>query len=151
MPFIANPATPADEAPIENFSGFWPAFEPAAVRAIMRLESDVTPERLAQLLQNAILDVNEALNDFVAEKQADGLTFNDLPAESQHQYRRAVYATAQAQLLEDMIDYDTTATGTDRAESVTPAIGVQQRSATLAIRSIKKTMATPPAPFTELI
>lgn len=151
MPFIANPATPADEAPIENFSGFWPAFEASSAREVMRLESDITPARLAQLLQNAILDVNDALTDFVAEKQADGMTFVDLPAESQHQYRRAVYATAQAQLLADMIDYDTTATGTDRADAANPAIGIQQRSATLAIRSLKKTMATPPAPFTELI
>lgn len=151
MPFIANPATPENEPNIENFSEFWPAFEAASARSIMRIESDITTSRLSQLLQNAILDVNDDLTDFVAEKQSEGLTFDELPEESQHQYRRAVYATAQAQLLADMIDYDTTATGADRAEAANPAIGIQQRSATLAIRSLKKTMATPPPRFTELI
>lgn len=151
MPIIANPAAPADEPTIENFSEFWPEFEPATVRSIMRLDSDITPARLAELIQNAMLDVNDELTEFVAEKQADGLTFDDLPAQSQHQYRRAVYGMAQAQLLSDMIDYDTTASGADRAIAVDPAIGVQQRSAIMAIRSLKKTMAEQPTAFTVLI
>ena len=136
MPFIANPTSPADEATIENFSEFWPAFDPSDVRQILRLESDITTARLTALLQNAIIDINEELTDYVDNKQSSGISFEEIPEATQHQYRRAVYATAQAQLLSDMRDYDTTATGQDRADETNASIDVQLRVATLAVRSI---------------
>lgn len=136
MPFIANPAAPTDEGSIENFSDFWPDIDAAAARSVMRLESDITTTRLTALLQNAMIDVNQELATYTAQKQLDGITFEALSSTEKHQYQRAVFATAQAQLLEDMHDYDSTATGQDKADESRASIDVQRRVATLAIRSI---------------
>lgn len=136
MVFIANPAAPSDEDDIDNFSEFWPPFVAADARSILRLESDITTARLTALLQNAIIDVNAELVDYVSEQQAADISFEQIPDSKKHQYRRAIYASAQAQLLSDMRDYDTTSSGQDRADEVNASIDVQRRVSTLTIRSI---------------
>lgn len=136
MPFIANPPSAQDEADAPNFSDFWPALKLAEARAILRLQSDITTERLTALLLDACIDVNEQLSGYVAEQQSAGTAFSDIPKAHKHQYLRAIYASAQAQLLSDMRDYDSTASGQDKADELAASIDVQRRVATLAIRSI---------------
>jgi len=109
MPFVAtaNPPAAAQEPLIEN-DGFFPAMDPAQVRAACRLDGSVTPDRLAPALQAAMLSVNAELGALRERQQGLGRkTLAEVPAsmlagESAHvlRYRRAVHECLLADLAE---------------------------------------------------
>ncbi|WP_276681442.1 head completion/stabilization protein [Thalassolituus oleivorans] len=136
MAFIANTPEPEDEGNIDNFNDFWPALSLPNSREILRLESDITTSRLTALLQNAMIDVNHQLESFVAEQTVAGITYDQITNEKKHLYTRAIYATAQAQLLSDMRDYDSTQSAQDKTDTLKPSIDEQRRIATISIRQM---------------
>ena len=153
MSFMAHPpshqpaATPAPTAPlagvIEN-DGWFPDIALADMRDAMRLDGTVTDARLVQAVVDAILQVNRELADWQSQHaQAAIAALVDVPAtrinrESRllAQYRRAVYSTAKADLIERYRDYDSTATSlSDKKtmEWLDEAPGAQRRNAQWAI------------------
>lgn len=117
-----NPPSPTLE-PIAN-NGFWPEINPNDFREEERVHS-VTSKRLTQSLRAAMADVNRQLADYQAEQQESGrATIDEVPVENwqtpgdlQLLYRRAVYAQAQADLLERYRDASATGEGDERGEA----------------------------------
>lgn len=155
MSFIALPprTAPAADTPpaptpaiVEN-DGWFPDIALAEMRDTMRLDGTVTDARLVQAVVDAVLQVNRELADWQGAHAAAGVaTLAAVPAtrinrESRllAQYRRAVYSTAKADLIERYRDYDTTSSSlTDKKsmEWLDEAPGVQRRNAQWAIADI---------------
>ena len=143
----AAPAPPAPTAGVIENDGWFPDIALVDMRDAMRLDGTVTDARLVQAVVDAILHVNRELARWQGQHAAAGIAaLADVPAtrinrESRllAQYRRAVYSTAKADLIERYRDYDSTATSlTDKKsmEWLDEAPGAQRRNAQWAIADI---------------
>ncbi len=140
--FVAN--TPSLEEPDILNSAFWPEISLIDCRAVMRIGSEITPERLREALISGIIDTNSDLADWrFQQEQAGYAELSSVPAEQVDNisikvtlYRRAVYNFAKAELTERYRDYDSTLQGRDRADNLDPTIDQYRRQAILAIRQI---------------
>ncbi len=140
--FVAN--SPSIEEPDIANSAFWPAVSLVDCRAVMRIGSEITPERLREALINGIIDTNADLATWrFTQEQAGHADLAAVPAEEIDGdsinlilYRRAVYNFAKAELTERYRDYDSTLQGGDRADDLDPTIDQYRRQAILAIRQI---------------
>ena len=136
-----NPQSPALE-PIEN-NGFWPEIDPSEFREEERVHN-VTPKRIKQALRAAIADVNRQLASYQAEQQASGRAdIGEVPIEPwqtpgdlQLLYLRAVYAQAQADLLERYRDASATGKGDERGEAKDAAADDYRADARWAIAEL---------------
>ena len=127
MSFLAkvNPPPAGSELPVSNDPWF-PAIDPAQLRATCRLDGTVTPERLQHALMQALASVNAELWEFKVSNMLLGhASLADVPAGAlngesvkAYHYRRAVYACVQADLAEAYRDIDTTPSGEGKAERV---------------------------------
>lgn len=117
-----NPTAPPLE-PIAN-NGFWPDIDPNEFKDEERV-TNVTPPRLRQSLRAAIADINRQLAAYQVEQQDNGrASVEEIPFEVWQSegdvamlYRRAVYAQAQADLLERYRDASATNEGDERGEA----------------------------------
>lgn len=122
---IAHGSNPAS-APLETIgnNGFWPDIDPNEFKDEERVHN-VTPPRIRQSLRAAMADINRQLASYQAEQQASGRTDIDevpiepwqTPGDLQLLYLRAVYAQAQADLLERYRDASATGEGDERGEA----------------------------------
>ena len=144
IPPGTTPAPPAAAPGIIENDAWFPDIALADMRDAMRLDGTVTDARLVQAVVDAILHVNRELADWQATHVQAGITaLVDVPAarinrESRllAQYRRAVYSTAKADLIERYRDYDSTATSVSDKKSMEwldDAPGTQRRNAQWAI------------------
>ena len=127
MSFLAkvNPPPAGSELPVSNDPWF-PAIDPAQLRATCRLDGTVTPERLQHALLQALASVNAELWEFKVSNMLLGhASLADVPAGALngesvkvHHYRRAVYACVQADLAEAYRDIDTTPHGDGKNERI---------------------------------
>ena len=127
MSFLAkvNPPPAGSELPVSNDPWF-PAIDPAQLRATCRLDGTVTPERLQHALMQALASVNAELWEFKVSNMLLGhASLADVPAGALngesvkvHHYRRAVHAHMQADLAEAYRDIDTTPQGAGKPERV---------------------------------
>ncbi|WP_404473020.1 head completion/stabilization protein [Vreelandella venusta] len=117
-----NPASP----PLETIgnNGFWPDIDPNEFKDEERVHN-VTPPRIRQSLRAAMADINRQLASYQAEQQSSARTTIDevpiepwqTPGDLQLLYLRAVYAQAQADLLERYRDASATGEGDERGEA----------------------------------
>lgn len=144
MSFIATEdSTAPDPAIVEN-DGWFPSINLQHMREAVRLDGTVTEPRLKQAVVDAILGVNGELAAWQAQQQAAGHDALDkvpgtmIAGESRliALYRRAVYCTAKADLMERYRDYDATADGIKKADAMDPGIDDQRRNAHWAIADI---------------
>ena len=138
---------PDDDAPavlpIAN-DGFFPDVDPALFRKQLRIRDAVTEERLREALIGAIITVGNDLVTWAAIQRALGhQTLGAVPALEIDGtsrlvllYRRAVFCTARAEVVERYRDVDTTAKGQAKAEDLDPSIGELRRDAIYAVRDI---------------
>ncbi|KLV38656.1 hypothetical protein SH16_03426 [Aeromonas caviae] len=141
--FIANATTPPAEGEIDS-SPFWPAISLPDLRDTVRLDGTVTTARLKHAVIDAITSVNRDLADWRSARQAEGhATLAAVPSEvinnesvHLHSYRRAVYATTRANLLERYTDYSATGDGTKGADAKVISSDDLYRDARFAIRDI---------------
>lgn len=143
----AAPAPPAPTAGVIENDGWFPDIALVDMRDAMRLDGTVTDARLVIAVVDAILNVNRELAQWQGQHAQAGIAaLAGVPAtrinrESRllAQYRRAVYSTAKADLIERYRDYDSTATSlTDKKsmEWLDEAPGAQRRNAQWAIADI---------------
>ncbi|MBN8947220.1 MAG: head completion/stabilization protein [Rhodanobacter sp.] len=126
-------------------SGDWyPSIDPIDARAVMRVDSTVTNQRLIESIQNAMASVEDCLDEWQAQQVALGRAkLEDVPSKTIGgstrlvlAYKRAVYATVQAELLERYRNFDTTATAAKRADTMDETVDDYRRNVRYAIRDI---------------
>lgn len=135
--------TEEPESAISN-NGFWPPLDPANFRDAERVDSTITAPRLDQALRIAVADVNRQLADFQSLQMSAGhATADDVPPPSwatpDHYpllYRRAIYATAKAALLERYRDTSATGAGDERGQAKDEAADDYRRDARWAVSEI---------------
>ena len=146
--FVASTPT-ATESTI-HYMDFYPDIDPALCRDVMRIDSSVTPARLAEALTAAILDVDDDLRAWREQQEENGhSTLADVPAptingESRKlsHFKRAVFCLAKAEVTERYRDFDNTLDATQRAEALDQTIDQYRRMARLAVRQILEAPAT---------
>lgn len=124
--------------------GWFPDLALSTIRATIRLDGTVTDERLRDAARYAIASVNTLLTQFKATAQAAGsASIADVsPAQIDGEkrlvmlYRRAVFSTIKADLLERYRDFDSTDSGLRRGVDLEDPIGEQRRNASWAVRDI---------------
>lgn len=145
-----NPSTHTNEPALDNVE-FWPDIDPEEFRAAERLREDIPHARLLHALTAALADINRQLVEFMAAHMADGIQEHEaIPLQHWQRdthyadlYRRAVYASAHADLLERYADYSATAAGDDRAQGKQDAADDYRRAARWAVSEIQgRTHAT---------
>lgn len=136
--------TGAPEADALTNDGWFPDLSMSAIRKAVRLDGTITDERLTEAALIAISNINDRLASFQAHHQRSGIarladvSERELGGERRLVllYRRAVYSTIKADLIERYRDYDSTDDGQRRADQLGPAIDEQRRNATWAVRDI---------------
>lgn len=146
MGFIAKD----DDSNVTNLSNadFYPDLNVAQFREVMRLEGNVTSERLNDALITAAFRVNDDLSTWEVEKKLEGYTRLELvPCEMvgdqglySFQYQHAVQCFAKADLVERFQDYDNTLNGAQRAEEMSAMINDYRRQ---GLQSIKRILGKP--------
>ncbi len=140
--FIAAGASTADSN-IAN-DDFFPAVDPNLFRSLMRLDNSVTNPRIRQALIEAMGKTNADLSVWKTNQQDQSYAdLSEVPAAQidaksihEHDYQRAVFCLAKAEINERYQDYDSTASGTSRAEEIEATIDDYKRQARFAIRRI---------------
>ena len=141
--FIANGTAPP--APDITNGGFWPVVKPDEIRARMRLDGSIAPDRLRAAVVAAILMVNDDLVLWRAKQEAAGFaTLADVPAEKVDGtsrlvllYQRAIACCTAAELTERYRSYDASDSANQRADDLTPSIDELRRDQRWAIRDLK--------------
>ena len=137
--FVAGGTAPTDHI---NTDPFWPSIDLDDVRGTLRIDSSVTPIRLETSTIAAAISVNREFAEWRRAKQAEGYTtLADVPAEqvkdvSQliHLYQRAIYAATGAEICERYRSYDSTNSGNQNADDLTPSIDELRRDQRWAVR-----------------
>ena len=140
--FIAS-GTNAAEHKIEN-DAFWPEVDCLDLRAAMRLDASVTPERIEAAAINAMIEANRELDLYRRARQEEGhASLADVPApqikgESQllHLYRRTIYCRATAELVERYRSFDATNSGEQKVTEEESSPDQLRRDARKALRTI---------------
>ncbi|MGP3147072.1 head completion/stabilization protein [Serratia bockelmannii] len=125
-------------------SAFWPEIDTSKLRASVRLDGEVTPERLTHAAVEAMTRVNDELKAWkTIQQQLHHEALCDIPAETVNgqsvlvnRYLRAVYSTTKALLLEGYRDIDTTREGEKHAEALSTQVDAAWRDSQWAIRDI---------------
>ena len=125
-------------------NGFWPDVEPADFRDAERVDQSITDTRVEHALRVALADINRQLADWQQARQDDGATtLGDVTAPTWAPaghyallYRRALYATAMASLMERYRDYSATGEGDERGEAKDLAADDYRRDARWAVAEI---------------
>lgn len=144
-PVLPGEPDPQDGETLVHGDPFYPAVRLTDLRQAMRLEGNITTDRLRHLATAAVLYVSQCLHGWQTEQQAAGyITLKDVPApaldgETAHTflYRHAVYCFTRAALIEQYRDIDTTREGEKHALALGSQIADLQRDGQHALRDIQ--------------
>ena len=125
-----------------NTDVFWPSIDLDELRATLRIDASVTVPRLETAAVAAAISVNRELSGWRAIQQAAGhAELADVPGEKindvsvlVHLYRRAIEAATGAEVCERYRSYDSTNSGNQNAEDLTPNIDDYRRDLRWAVR-----------------
>ena len=116
-------------------NGFWPDLSLVEFKAIARSDGTVEDHKLVFDMQTAVLKVNDQLKGYQSEQILAGVVTVE-NVDIVHHYKRAVYETTKAFLLETYRDLDTRKEGHDRADQHTLRIDSSYANATIAVNTI---------------
>ncbi|WP_193162957.1 head completion/stabilization protein [Enterobacter ludwigii] len=142
--FIANEKLGPQHA-IKNGT-FWPEICVNKFAMAMRLDGTATAERLRDALIAAMVNVNRELLPWRTGCESQGyMRLQDVPfidpvddeSPKVHNYRRAVYCIAKANVTERYRDFDATAKGDRRAAQLETEIADLWRDARWAMRELQ--------------
>jgi len=125
-----------------NTDAFWPSIDLEQLRATLRIDASVTAPRLETAAVAAAITVNRELSAWRIVQQAAGHTeLGDVPSDRingvsvlVHLYRRAIEAATGAEVCERYRSYDTTNSGNQNADDLTPSIDEYRRDLRWAVR-----------------
>ena len=125
-----------------NTDAFWPGIDLDQLRATLRIDASVTAPRLETAAVAAAISVNRELSEWRTTQQAAGyMKLVDMPGERindvlvlVHLYRRAIEAATGAEVCERYRSYDSTNSGHQNAEELTPNIDDYRRDLRWAVR-----------------
>lgn len=109
---------------------FFPAVDLKALRLAMRIDSNITTERLKQACLAAIYQINDEL---AALKQADVGEVNE---SRRYHYLNAVYCLTAASLYERYASYDLTNDGEKRMAILDQSVDDLRRDARFSVRTL---------------
>lgn len=140
----APPAAPAPIADVVPLDGWWPDLSIAAFREAMRLGAMISDGRAREALLGAAITVGDALAAWRAGHEATGAeALADVPGRAIGSetrasvlWRRAVYATAAADLAETHNDISATDQGRKANEARATSAAEHRRNAIAAIRDL---------------
>lgn len=152
--FVAIPSNPPPAVPpaiaatdqVAAGDGWWPDVDLAALRVAVRIDTNVTPERLRLTALDAILTVNADLAPWRALRELAGATtLGDVlpvrPVAGEDGravlYRRAVASLCAAELKDTLRDSVTSPAGHDRADDLQTTADTHRRDARWALRDLK--------------
>lgn len=138
------PPVAADPEPIVANDGWFPDIDPVLFRKQMRIRDSVTPERLREAILGAMIAIGINLAAWRASHEAAGITgLESVPApvlggESRFVvlYRRALGASAKADLVERYRDTDLTGAGQRQVGELDSSVEELRRDAIHAVRDI---------------
>lgn len=144
MSFTAVGSIESDGAAIAG-DGFYPEITPTDFRKSMRIDGTVTPQRLRNVLIEAIASVQGQLMDWASQQIRNGHnTLVAVPALQVdgksilfHRYTRAVYCLAAASCTERYKGYDATGAGQQKADSTESTIDDLLRDASWSISDMQ--------------
>ncbi|WP_140920800.1 head completion/stabilization protein [Limnobaculum xujianqingii] len=151
MSMIATePVRPETETPNDgdskvNSDSFWPEISLGELRKAMRLDGQVTTDRLMMRTIEAVAHVNDRLNEWRNNQEELGVTaLSEVPASKINgesvkiwRYRNAVYSLTKALLIEGYRDIDTTREGEKHAEALATQIDTLWRDVNWAVSDIQ--------------
>lgn len=125
-----------------NTDPFWPSIDLDNVRGTLRIDASVTAIRLETATIAAAISINREFAEWRRSKQTDGYsTLTEVPAEQVkgvshyiHLYQRAIYAATGAEICERYRSYDSTNSGNQNADDLTPSIDELRRDQRWAVR-----------------
>lgn len=139
MSFSAT--SPVVDTNVKNLHPFFPDLSTKEFADASRLDGSVTPERMKQALQFAMVKVNRELRSLrfpVLLPICKTLADRDVILESNDVflYKTAVWNEARATLTEHYRDFDSTSDSTKRGDLLTPQIDAYRRDVRHAINLI---------------
>ena len=140
--FVAGGTGTTSPAGHINTDPFWPSINLDDVRGYLRIDASVTPIRLETATIAAAISVNREFAEWRRAQQASGYaTLDEVPAElikgiseRVHLYQRAIYAATGAEISERYRSYDSTNSGNQNADELTPSIDELRRDQRWAVR-----------------
>lgn len=137
--FVASGKAPAGHL---HTDAFWPSINLDDVRGTLRIDASVTAIRLKTATLSAAISVNREFAEWRRTQQAEGYTtLVDVPADQiegmshyVHLYLRAIYAATGAEICERYRSYDSTNSGHQNADDLTPSIDELRRDQRWAVR-----------------
>lgn len=150
--FIAGGLVPSESVPDThiNSNPFWPSIDLDKLRETLRIDSSVTPARLETAVVAAIISINRDLAKWRTARQAEAFTtLAGVPdddrltsVERVHLYVRAVECATGAEVCERYRNYDSTASGNNKADDTAPTIDDYRRDQRWAVRDFLGTSRT---------
>lgn len=142
---VPGPAAP--ETAIVKNDGWWPDIDLAALRKATRIRDTVTTDRLREAVLGAIITVGRDLDSWGEGKRAAGAASlatvtgrSNVELDGEPRlvilYRRAIGATAKAELVERYRDIDSTKASERDADMLDQTPAELRRDALYAIRDI---------------
>lgn len=127
-----------------NTHPFWPSIDLEDLRKTLRIDSSVSQPRLETAAINAAININRELAAWRCTRQVEGhATLADVPSEQvnnvsilAHLYRRAIRAATGAEITERYRSYDSTNSGHQNVDELTPSIDEYRRDQRWAIRDL---------------
>lgn len=139
---VAN--APAPAAPVIDAGGWYPDIDLADLRQVVSTDGTVTNERLTECVVIALNSVMDELDCWQKQQVAlERASLGEVPARTINGesslvllFKRAVYATVKAEMVERYRDFDSTDAGQRRAEQMDLTVDDYRRNARYAIRDI---------------
>lgn len=137
------PPTPSADVVLAG-GGWWPDLDLVQLRQLMRIDPSVSIERLREAAIGAAFSVRRELAAWKAAHVEAGVSaLEDLPGDevdgetrAVFLYRRAVFSSAAAELIERLRDLGVTASGHDRDDELQVTAGEHRRAERNAIRDL---------------
>jgi hypothetical protein len=132
------------QAKVES-NPFWPVIRVAELRRAMRLDGQVTTDRLISRAIEAVAHINDQLSAWRQLQISAGYHYlEQIPADTINgesvkvwRYKNAVWTLTKALLIENYRDIDTTSQGEKHAEALSTQIDTLWRDLRWSIRDIQ--------------
>ncbi len=137
-----EPAAPP-AADVVTFDGWWPDMNITAIREAVRIDTNVTPDRLRDAVRHAMLDVAKELAEWRAQQEAaghanlaavPGRLVIDGESDLVMRFNRAVYSVVGGDVGERQLGAGLTTAGAERAQQLQADVDVHARNVRWAVR-----------------